>query len=477
MSKLYVFAIGGSGSRVLRSLTMLMASGVGSPNEVIPIIIDPDTPNGDRVRTEELLRLYESIRAELSFNESVKNRFFSTELSSINKNGIFTIPIQGTSGIAYENWLNLNTMSLENQALARMLFSNANLSSKMDVGFKGNPNIGSVVLNQLAKQRGDFNTFETNFVKGDKVFIISSIFGGTGASGFPLLLKTFRTSTNKALAQAPIGAVSLLPYFNLKDNPKSSIKADSFITKAKAALNYYEKNVTGNKTLDDMYYLGDDISSKSYDNCDGGDEQLNDAHVIELLAALSILDFDSKQINIEIKSRATNFHEFGLMTDQPREIIFSDFGDKTKRKIRIPLTQMALFNSYLNNRSLDHRLSQRWAKDRNSILGDTLFNSEFYGDFSNFKDLFNVWLSELGGNKIGFKPFKDDSEVMGDELEIVHGITPKYGFLSKKGFDLMDVRLGKNLGNVQQNLSAPKTFMELFYITTLELCTNNLKMN
>lgn len=28
MSKLYVFAIGGSGSRVLRSLTMLLAAGV-----------------------------------------------------------------------------------------------------------------------------------------------------------------------------------------------------------------------------------------------------------------------------------------------------------------------------------------------------------------------------------------------------------------------------------------------------------------
>lgn len=477
MSKLYVFAIGGSGSRVLRSLTMLMASGVGTSNEVVPIIIDPDTPNGDRVRTEELLRLYESIRAELSFNDSIKNRFFSTELASINKNSVYTIPIHGTSGIAYENWLNLNTMSPENQALARMLFSNANLSSKMDVGFKGNPNIGSVVLNQLTKQRGDFNTFETNFVKGDKVFIISSIFGGTGASGFPLLLKTFRTSTNKALAQAPIGAVSLLPYFNLKDNPKSSIKADSFITKAKAALNYYEKNVTGNKTLDDMYYLGDDISSKSYDNCDGGDEQQNDAHVIELLAALSIFDFDSKQINIEAKSRATNFHEFGLMTDPSKEIIFSDFGDKTKRKIRIPLTQMTLLNSYLNNRSLDHRLSQRWARDRNSILGDTLFNSEFYSNFSTFKDLFNGWLTELGGNKIGFKPFKTDTEVVSDGLEIVHGVKPKYGILSKKGYDLMDVRLGKNLSDVQQNLSAPKTFMELFYITTLELCTNNLKMN
>ena len=120
MSKLYVFAIGGSGSRVLRSLTMLMASGVRTFSEIVPIIIDPDTPNGDRVRTEELLRLYESIRSELSFNDSIKNKFFSTEISSINKNGVFTIPRGGTSGIAYENWLNINTMSPENQALTRI---------------------------------------------------------------------------------------------------------------------------------------------------------------------------------------------------------------------------------------------------------------------------------------------------------------------------------------------------------------------
>lgn len=477
MSKLYVFAIGGSGARVLRSLTMLLASGVEATNEIVPVIIDPDTPNGDRVRTEELMRLYASIRSELIFNDSIKSKFFSTDLSSINNNGNFTIPIQGTSGVAYENWLNLSTMSSENQAMARMLFSNANLSSKMDVGFKGNPNIGSVVLNQLTHQRGDFKTFETNFVKGDKIFIISSIFGGTGASGFPLLLKTFRTSSNNALSQAAIGAVSLLPYFNLKDNPNSSIKADSFISKAKAALNYYEKNVTGNRTLDDMYYLGDDLTNKSYNNCDGGDEQQNDAHVIELLGALSVLDFDKKQINTEQKSRPTNFHEFGLATEQPTGIIFSDFGEKTKRKLRVPLTQMVLTNAFLSYRSSGARSQQRWEIDRNSILGDSFFSGEFYSSYENFKACFSKWLSELATNKIGFTPFKDSNELKGDALELVHGVKPKYGFLSKKGFELMDVRLGRNLNNVQQNLSASQTFLELFYITTLEICTNNLKMN
>lgn len=475
MSKLYVFAIGGSGARVLRSLTMLLASGVSVKDEIVPIIIDPDTPNGDRVRTEELMRLYSTIRSELKFNSSIKSKFFSADISSINYNENYTIPIQGTSGVAYENWLHLDTMSKENQAFARMLFSNANLSSKMDVGFKGNPNIGSVVLNQLTYQRGDFLAFETNFAKGDKIFIISSIFGGTGASGFPLLLKTFRTSTNTALAKAPIGAVSLLPYFNLKDNPKSSIKADSFISKTKAALNYYEKNVTGNRTLDDMYYLGDDLL-KPYDNCDGGDEQQNDAHVIELLAALSIVDFESKQINVEVKSRPTNFHEFGLASEHPKEIIFADFGDKTKRTLRMPLTQMALMNVFLDYRSSGSRSQQKWEIDRNSILGDSFFEGEFYSNYKNFKTAFSDWLSELASNKIGFNPFKSSGEIKGDALELIHGIKPSYSFLQKKGVELIDTKLGKKLNGVQENLSASQTFMDLFYMTTLELCTNNLKI-
>lgn len=39
MSKLYVFAIGGSGSRVLRSLTMLLSSGVHTDYEIVPMIV------------------------------------------------------------------------------------------------------------------------------------------------------------------------------------------------------------------------------------------------------------------------------------------------------------------------------------------------------------------------------------------------------------------------------------------------------
>ncbi|RYF53460.1 MAG: hypothetical protein EOO39_40745, partial [Cytophagaceae bacterium] len=67
MAKLFVFAIGGTGSRVLKALTFLLASGVKMNNtdEVIPIILDPHATNDDLLRTKDLLREYGNIRAGL----------------------------------------------------------------------------------------------------------------------------------------------------------------------------------------------------------------------------------------------------------------------------------------------------------------------------------------------------------------------------------------------------------------------------
>ncbi|WP_222597207.1 hypothetical protein [Chitinophaga pinensis] len=54
---IFVFGVGGTGARVLRSLTMLLASGVklNNTNKIIPIIIDVDAKNADTSRTLKAL--------------------------------------------------------------------------------------------------------------------------------------------------------------------------------------------------------------------------------------------------------------------------------------------------------------------------------------------------------------------------------------------------------------------------------------
>lgn len=279
MSKLYVFAIGGTGARVLRSLTMMLAAGVKPGVEtIVPIIIDPDTANADLTRTVTLMNEYMALNETQKFSEGSESRFFKTKISRKQKD--YTLPFDNIGGVTFESYLGLASMDREDQALVRMLFSQKNLDSQMDVGFKGNPNIGSVVLNQIFDS-DEFNSIANSFSAGDKIFIISSIFGGTGASGFPMLLKSLRTSNkftnNDIINKAIIGAVTILPYFKVDSNSaddSKEIKSGTFISKAKSALAYYDNNITkGEAAVDDLYFLGDDIYNKVYKYSEGGSTQ------------------------------------------------------------------------------------------------------------------------------------------------------------------------------------------------------------
>ena len=325
MAKLYIFGIGGTGARVLRSFTMMMAAGVNiGTDEIVPIIIDPDASNADLTRTVALMNSYKAIHSALTFTKKNESEFFRKELSQILVN--YTLRINDTDDKTFQQFIDLPSLDKASQAMMRMLFSEKNLGSSMEVGFKGNPNIGSVVLNQIVDSN-DFQDFANNFESGDKIFIISSIFGGTGASGFPLLLKTLRTGTNfpnnDLINHAEIGAITILPYFKLKNDDESEIDSSTFISKTKSALAYYENNISKNNSIDALYFLADDVTN-TYENHEGGSAQQNDAHLVEFLAATAIVDFSNKQ------HASTSNKELGLK-DITGSVTFDSFYDKQKR--------------------------------------------------------------------------------------------------------------------------------------------------
>lgn len=293
MSKLYLFGIGGTGSRVLRSLTMLLASGVDAGvDTIVPVLIDPDLSNGDLTRTVSSLKKYKEIRSELSFGSEIQSCYFKTDIDDQGTN--FLLPIANVGNKTFGQYLSFDNLNREDKAMISLLFNDKNLNAQMQEGFKGNPNMGSIVLNDFCDPNNKaLANLLSGFSNGDKIFIISSIFGGTGAAGFPLLLKTFRqaqqfnTFANPAIiAGAPIGALSVLPYFGLQTDGNSEINMATFITKAKSALIYYQNNLD----TDALYYIADNMTS-SYNNVEGSDGQKNDAHFIEMASALAVIDF------------------------------------------------------------------------------------------------------------------------------------------------------------------------------------------
>ena len=58
------------------------------------------------------------------------------------------------------------------QALLSLLFSESNLQCPLDVGFKGNPNMGAVVLNDPVNTQSLVQLLN-NFQTGDRIFIMA----------------------------------------------------------------------------------------------------------------------------------------------------------------------------------------------------------------------------------------------------------------------------------------------------------------
>lgn len=457
MAKLYVFGIGGTGARVLRSFTMMMAAGVTiGADEVVPVIIDPDASNADLTRTVALMNIYRSIRSSLSFSPQNESTFFRKELSQILAN--YTLRINDTDDKTFSQFIDLPSMSKSSQAMIRMLFSEKNLASSMDVGFKGNPNIGSIVLNQIVDSN-DFQDFANNFEAGDKIFIISSIFGGTGASSFPLLLKTLRTGTNfpnnDLINHAEIGAITILPYFKLKNDDESEIDSSTFISKTKSALAYYENNISKNKSIDALYFLADNVTN-TYENHEGGSAQQNDAHLIEFLAATAIVDFSNKQ------HANTSNKELGLK-DLTNSVTFDSFYENQKRMLFAPLTEFMMMTNCLNHK-FDYYSSKDFNANNDNFNG--LYGSSFMTELQNITGLFIEWLDEMKRNKRSLDLFNLNTK--DKPFEVVTGVKPKKIISLKSDYDLVTDRLNSAVKKCQSKEDNDK-FLEMFFLAMTKL--------
>ena len=182
--RLFVFGIGGTGARVIRSLTMLLAAGVNvSSEKIIPVMIDLDVQNADTNRTIKSLELYKQIR-DKAYSEKPSEGFFATNLATLGSernnddNRIkesFSLSFGDINETFYE-YLKAGQMSRENELLLHLLFDDSpkhspttELNLELSVGFKGNPNIGSIIFNDLVNTT-EFKYFERSFREGDRIF-------------------------------------------------------------------------------------------------------------------------------------------------------------------------------------------------------------------------------------------------------------------------------------------------------------------
>ncbi|WP_038029081.1 hypothetical protein [Thermonema rossianum] len=485
--KLYLFGIGGTGARVIKALTMLMAAGVKPQTEdeytIIPVLLDPHKHNKDLQRTLQYLKLYRQITQETGND----NGFFGIPVKALDGTKDFASSLQEVSAKKFRDFIELSLMDEDSRALAEFLFSGSSvdkygneipmLDIDMEIGFVGNPNIGSVVMMSLLEELEEIQAFANQFNEQDRIFIIGSIFGGTGAAGLPSLVRLIRGAkdtnlSNKGhLSNAKIGTLVVMPYFNLENSSNSPIQTSEFYIKTRAALSYYQKHLR--EEINAFYYLAENnYKGKAYKNDPGEGGQKNDAHFAELIGALAVLDF-MEAGNLSLEDR---YHrEFGIMEDS-RTIDFTKLGKITQDKIKLPLSSFYLMHRYWKERAPETLEVQAWSTTDPKVEKSWL-NTEFYRNYlARFLGGFEEWLEEMARNDRAFAPFnlsKDAS--LASFISGFHGSKKKMLGLAKGDVTYTDlddklnkISKGATYKNVNQKVlrlfhDATRAFIEEYY--------------
>lgn len=403
MKKVFVFCIGGTGIRVMKSIVMLMASGMDTNGYVvIPVILDPHLDLEEKKNLDVLIGNYIDIYTNSINNGSSSlnhlDGFFNSEIRLLHQLDAQMNDTQQFVGSKEKFGSYINTSALAaddiNNFFVETLFSSKSLNNPLSVGFKGNPNVGTVVLGDMIEGADWFNSFKIHCEQGDRVFIISSIFGGTGASGYPLLEKKIKGSvTEPTVKHAIMGAVSVLPYYGLKDPATSGSDIDSanFYSKTKAALAYYENTVQS----DYLYYIGERSLKQVYEN----DEKKQDdkANFIELIAASALFDFLKRE-----KPKSQQYLSRAIEDDKESMDLIS-LGSGYKDVVKCVADYMLL-------RVLINQLPQEnfFPLKLNRGFDDSFYKDKSFQSLSRFTDRYFLWYSELSQNKRAFAPLHYD---------------------------------------------------------------------
>lgn len=421
MAKVFVFCVGGTGIRVMRSILMLAASGMKTGNyEIVPVLVDPHVDLRANTDLNTAIGDYKSIYNNLTHSGdgnqlNAPDGFFSTKITRLEElDGLSnSVGASMSEKKSFGEYLNIKELdnSDVNNFLVETLYSEANLKNSLSVGFKGNPNVGTVVLNQMISGADWYDAFLRNCAQGDRVFIISSIFGGTGASGYPLIEKKIKDAKAYPQAQnAIMGAVTVLPYYSLGDpeTSKSDIDSSSFYTKTKAALSYYEKSVKS----DYLYYAGEQSLKANYDNNES--QQDDKAHFIELVAATALFDFLSRPAP-ETKPQAMT----RAVRDDVDSLDFNSLGTGYSDIVR-KIADMMILDLLLGILPGERQFPLKKTRE---------FNKAFYADqpflkLKAFVGQFKNWYTELSENQRGFAPLNKLTQ--GGKLsDVVKGISLK----------------------------------------------------
>jgi hypothetical protein len=298
----FLLSVGGSGAKFTEALIHLGAAGFlpAHRRELFVQLVDPDENNGNVDACLALHNTYRQCRETIGVNLGTSD-FLS---SAIQVDGPWT-PVDSTKVDSLRAIFQLDKLERAGSMdaeLLQLLFERPELDMSIAQGFRGRPAIGATVLAQavnferepwlklrdLIKERGKQG--------GVHVLLAGSVFGGSGASGVPTLVRLLERELRDDLAKLRLGLVLMLPFFSFRPVQNEAIQADpaAFHTATAEALKYYHEHEFL-RFCHSIYCVGEEVPTDVAVSAVGAREQRNAPHFVELIAGMGGMRFFNDQ--------------------------------------------------------------------------------------------------------------------------------------------------------------------------------------
>jgi hypothetical protein len=246
----FVLGIGGTGMRCIESLIHLCAMGMFDDTDIHLLALDTDKNNGNFGRLKELKEAYANTKDTL---DSHIETFFSAKIHyyefspDYEKKSTFK-EVFGYSDTQYNQ--------REEADLADLVLDKNVEEFNLQHGYRAQTHLGSMMMYQSIVEAAqstmpnDLKNFVSQLITETtsgkaKVFILGSVFGGTGASSIPIIPQALSKAAEviskgsaNVLKNAYFGSTLLTAYFNFTlPDAKQMSQQKIIATSDKFALN------------------------------------------------------------------------------------------------------------------------------------------------------------------------------------------------------------------------------------------------
>lgn len=354
----FVLGIGGTGMRCIESLVHLCAMGMFDDTDIHLLALDTDKNNGNFSRLKEVKEAYCKAKGLDTANRTALiDTFFSANIKYYEFSPNYE---QKSTFKTVFNYGDTRYNHREETDLADLVLSENVEDFNLRHGYRAQTHLGSMmvyhsIIEAAKSQAGsDLKKFLSELIKSSqngqpRVFILGSVFGGTGASSIPIIpqaiSKAAEIMSNGAanvLKSAYFGSTLLTAYFSFKAPSGSELSSqkviatsDKFALNSQVAMMFYDDDATVKSTYQKFYMMGtsgmgwDPMQRESEhikETITGGEQQKNDSHYIELLAACAALDFYNADENVlsENKSLHKTDYQYRAINESGK-FDFQDF--------------------------------------------------------------------------------------------------------------------------------------------------------